>query len=197
MPLARESDMSIVVCQVIAMRAARNIGIRVPRSTIDRAARYVVDSAVTEDDHQPGFRHPAYRERDRDLPLPEGQLLAHVLRADRGGCHGAARPGDLLQRADPQGDRLPELRARPLQRDVCAQRALFLLVRPLLRRAGHVHAGRPGLAQLLHQLRQVLLDVQHPDGSWPNDDGPGPPYGTATAVLILEIPYGLLPIFQR
>ena len=29
-PLARESDMSIVVCQVLALCAARNIGIRVP-----------------------------------------------------------------------------------------------------------------------------------------------------------------------
>ncbi|HIE68672.1 MAG TPA: hypothetical protein EYP98_00125 [Planctomycetes bacterium] len=47
--LARESDMSIVVCQVLALRAARNIGIRVPKSTIDRAANYVVESAVTED----------------------------------------------------------------------------------------------------------------------------------------------------
>mgnify|MGYP000482360207 CR=1 FL=1 len=34
---------------VLALRAARNIGIRVPKSTIDRAARYVVDSAVTEE----------------------------------------------------------------------------------------------------------------------------------------------------
>ena len=46
-PLARESDMSIVVCQALALRAARNIGIRVPKSTIDRAIKYVVDSAVT------------------------------------------------------------------------------------------------------------------------------------------------------
>ena len=32
-PYSPESDMSIVVCQVIALRAARNIGIRVPKST--------------------------------------------------------------------------------------------------------------------------------------------------------------------
>ncbi len=48
-PYAAESDMSIVVCQVIALRSARNIGIRVPKSTVDRAARYVVDSAVTDE----------------------------------------------------------------------------------------------------------------------------------------------------
>ena len=56
-PYATESDMSIVVCQVIALRSARNIGIRVPRATVDRAARYVVDSAVTRDS---GFDGPGF-----------------------------------------------------------------------------------------------------------------------------------------
>lgn len=46
-PLARDSDMSITVCQVVALREARNIGIRVPKATIDRALRYVMESAVT------------------------------------------------------------------------------------------------------------------------------------------------------
>ncbi len=54
-PFAPQSDMSIVVCQVLALRAARNIGIRVPRATIDRAAQYIVDSAITEEDHRGGF----------------------------------------------------------------------------------------------------------------------------------------------
>src|SRR5262245_59541455 len=57
-PFSPESDMSIVVCQAIALRAARNIGIRVPKSTIDRAARYVVDSAITEES-QAGY-HSLY-----------------------------------------------------------------------------------------------------------------------------------------
>jgi len=46
-PLDREVDLSVTVCQLQALRAARNIGIKVPKSTIDLAARYVVDSAVT------------------------------------------------------------------------------------------------------------------------------------------------------
>ena len=39
--------------------------------------------------------------------------------------------------------------------------------------------------------------MQNEDGSWPNRTGPGPAFGTAMAVLILEIPYRYLPIFQR
>jgi squalene cyclase len=61
-PYAPESDMSIVVCQVLALRAARNIGVRVPKAVIDKAARYVVDSAVTENNSpQPFGRRGGYR----------------------------------------------------------------------------------------------------------------------------------------
>jgi hypothetical protein len=47
------------------------------------------------------------------------------------------------------------------------------------------------------ELRRVILSLQRPDGSFPNEVGPGPNFGTAMAVLILEIPYRYLPIFQR
>ena len=43
---ARESDMSITVCQAMALRAARNVGITVPASTIRAAERYVTRSAI-------------------------------------------------------------------------------------------------------------------------------------------------------
>jgi hypothetical protein len=49
-PFTVDSDMSVTVCQVVALRAARNVGIRVPQSTIDRALRYVVESAITSED---------------------------------------------------------------------------------------------------------------------------------------------------
>jgi hypothetical protein len=48
-PFTIESDMSVTVCQVVALRAARNHGIRVPQRTIDKALEYVIDSAITED----------------------------------------------------------------------------------------------------------------------------------------------------
>jgi hypothetical protein len=47
-PFARESDMSITVCEVLALRSARNVGITVPVSTIRAAELYVERSAVTE-----------------------------------------------------------------------------------------------------------------------------------------------------
>jgi len=54
-PAAQDSDMSITVCQVVALRAARNIGIRVPKATIDKALRYVMESADTKSHHRGAF----------------------------------------------------------------------------------------------------------------------------------------------
>ena len=48
-PFALESDMSITVCQLMALRAARNVGIKVSKETIDHAVQYVRLSLVRED----------------------------------------------------------------------------------------------------------------------------------------------------
>jgi hypothetical protein len=48
-PFTTDSDMSVTVCQVVALRAAMNVGIKVPQQTVDRALRYVIDSMITDD----------------------------------------------------------------------------------------------------------------------------------------------------
>lgn len=54
-PFSPDSDMSVTVCQVVALRAARNVGIKVPQSTIDRALNYVLESAYTKPEARGGF----------------------------------------------------------------------------------------------------------------------------------------------
>ena len=44
--------------------------------------------------------------------------------------------------------------------------------------------------------RDQLIAMQAGDGSW-NGDGIGQVYGTAIAVVILQLPYKYLPVFQR
>ena len=46
------------------------------------------------------------------------------------------------------------------------------------------------------KIRERLLTLQYPDGSWMGD-GVGTTYGTALACVILQLPYGYLPIFER
>ncbi len=40
-PVRRDADISVTICQVMALRAARNAGLFVPRETIDRCTEYV------------------------------------------------------------------------------------------------------------------------------------------------------------
>ena len=58
-------------------------------------------------------------------------------------------------------------------------------------------AGEPYWTPYFTALRDELLQLQAKDGSFPNEVGPGTAFGTAMGVLILEIPYRFLPIFQR
>ena len=200
-PYAVESDMSIVVCQVIALRAARNIGIRVPKSTVDRAARYVVDSAVTRDNSEPvGNRFNGY---GNDIGTFHYQRDVH------------SRSSFPLTAAG-----VTALHGLGIYSDELIKKGLDYLARnlstfdndPENRRRGHYYfwyghyyavqamytAGSPYWEPYFEELRRVLLEMQSKrDGSWPNEVGPGPAFGTAVAVLILEIPYRFLPIFQR
>jgi hypothetical protein len=46
------------------------------------------------------------------------------------------------------------------------------------------------------KAREQLLKRQQKDGSWVGD-GVGPVYGTAIALIVLQLPYKYLPIYQR
>ncbi len=203
-PFDPTSDMSIVVCQVLALRAARNIGIRVPRSTVDRATQYVMDSAITEDMVR-GF----LRSRFED---PVGSFRYQVSRGVR------SRSSFALTAAG-----VTSLYGLGIYSNEAILRGLDYLKHNLeefnaqtgARRGGHYFfwyghyygvqamytAGSSAHIDYwepyFERVRAELLSMQHADGSFPNDVGPGLAFGTATAVLILEIPYRYLPIFQR
>jgi len=200
-PFSPESDMSIVVCQAIALRSARNIGIRVPKSTIDRAARYVVDSAITE----------------------ESQRAFHNVYADEIGAFHYQKGKGSRSSFPLTAAGVTALHGLGIYSDESIRRGLDYLRRNLAdfnqqygRHGGghyffwygHYYGVQAmytaGTAYQVNywepyfeEVRGELLSMQNDDGSWPNATGPGPAFGTAMAVLILEIPYRYLPIFQR
>ena len=203
-PYSNESDMSIVVCQVIALRAARNIGIRVPRSTVERAARYVVDSSILRDDpsemgmvYQGGgygevgtFRYQKDVHSRTSFPLTAAGVTA---------LHGLGIYSDDLIRKG-----LEFLRKNQAEFDANPCPGYPVEMGHYYFWYGHYYgvqamytAGSPFWEPYFEELRATLLRIQAPDGSWPNKIGPGPAFGTAVGVLILEIPYRFLPIFQR
>ena len=201
-PFAPESDMSIVVCQVLALRAARNIGIRVPKSTVDRAAQYVVESAITRStsgrfrrgvfgDEIGAFRYQKGGRSRASFPLTAAGVTA---------LHGVGIYSDdaIQQGLDYLRRNLDEFNYTWGRRGgghyffwyghYYAVQAMYTAGN-----AGHTNYWEP----YFEAVRAELLALQNPDGSWPNRTGPGRAFGTAMAVLILEIPYRFLPIFQR
>ena len=204
-PFDPTSDMSIVVCQVLAIRAARNIGIRVPKSTVDRAAQYVVDSAITEESTH-SFYNPMFGED------PAGSFRYQRM-AGRG-----SRSSFALTAAG-----VTSLYGLGIYSDEAIRRGLDYLKQNLetfTAREGRMGGGHYffwyghyyGVQAMytagssphvdywepyFERVRTEVLSMQLSDGSFPNRTGPGPAFGTAVAVLILEIPYRYLPIFQR
>ena len=193
-PLEAQSDMSIVVCQVIALRAARNIGIRVPIETVDRASAYVKASANETSGWRRGgssligsFRYQKEGATRSSFPL----TAAGVTAMNGLGIYSDDRIADgltYLQRNMGQFNYENGLRG--------GAHYFFWY--------GHYYgvqamymAGEPYWTPYFKELRNDLLAMQSSRGSFPNRVGPGENFSTAMAVLILEIPYRFLPIFQR
>ena len=195
-PYAPESDMSIVVCQVLALRAARNIGIRVPKSTVDRAARYVVDSAVSSKKlPRRGMSSRPSEAGTFHYQKESNSRSSFALTA--AGRHRAQRPRNLFRRVHQERARVSPQATPRLQPKVRKRR-------PLLLWYGHYYgvqamytAGSPYWEPYFVTLRDKLIDMQLDDGAFPNRVGPGKAMSTAMGVLILEIPYRYLPILSN
>ncbi len=202
-PFAPDSDMSIVVCQVLALRAARNIGIEVPRGTVDRAAQYVVDSAITERDVGRSFRSRTLVDEVGAFNYQRGSTSRSSFPLTAAGVTSLHGLGIYSDDAIRMG--LDYLRRnldsfnRGFGRDGGGHYFFWY---------GHYYgvqamytAGTQGgvdyWTPYFESARAEILRMQRPDGSFPNQVGPGTAFGTAMGVLILEIPFRYLPIFQR
>ncbi len=217
---AADSDMSVTVCQVMALRAARNKGIRVPQKAIDNAVKYVLESAVTrpsprawrnwpEADMRRGAFLYQYRERN---PIATRASLA-LTGAGMTALFGAGLYDDQailawardhgMQRFDKSGDLPPTI----------AEMAQYILdeydgharsyPRHYFYFYGHYYAcqamyiaGGKWWQQYFPLVRDHLLRNQDQDGSW-EVQGVGRNFGTAVACVILQVPCRFLPVIDQ
>lgn len=182
LPFAVDSDMSITVCQVMALRAARNAGIRVPKSTIDRAVKYVMDSAITFGQGRGGFK---YQLRTMNKTRTSYSLTAAgITTLFNAGVYRDSKINEGLEYLirhfrEPRRDHYFYFYG-----NYYAVQAMYI-------------AGGRYWQWYFPAIREELLRLQEPGGNWKNNVGPGPDFATAVATLILQIPYRYLPIFQR
>jgi len=190
---SKGADLSVTVCQLQSLRAARNIGIQIPKSTVDRAVKYVMESQV-----------------------PSGRAKGRYYYSIKG-----SRPYRKTDSFSIQAAALTSLvSAGVYERELIEPALAFLTdeLEPMIDDYsnhfffwyGHYYASQAFFhadrmldngcfGRYYALMRDHLLEEQQSDGRWlnPRGQGPGDSFGTAGASIILQIPNQYLPIFQR
>ncbi len=172
---ANEVGISDSICQVIALRAAKNAGIQVPHETIERCIAYVKRSQ----NHDGGFMFPS-----QGMSSDFSQSAAGMVALYNSGIY----EGDVVSKG------LNYLMEHLPRKDIASHPRHYF--------DGHYyavqamwHARGSYWTEWYPAIREELLARQQVDGSW--DDTFGKVYATSMASIILQMPNSYLPIFQR
>lgn len=175
-PVPYDADVSVTICQVMALRSARNAGLEVDKATIDKAVKYV-----------------------RSCQNPDGGFRYQLEMGTSAWPRSAAGIATMYYAGiydDPAIDRgLVYLRATALPGAKRPRRAHYFYGHYYAVQAMYL-AGAESWAQWWPAIRDELLDAQEGSGAW-EDRAVGPAYGTAMALIVLQMPKRYLPIFQK
>ncbi len=174
-PVPTDADLSVTVCQMMALRAARNAGFYVPAETVERAVDYIRRCQNPDG----GFAYQITGGPSR-WPLTAAAIVA-LQNAGTYEGKDIDRAYDFLQQ------RRRDV-AVPMQTNYFFY-AHYYGIQAFWQRGGETWN------RWYTDLRDTLLRLQSPDGMWL--DYVGKIYGTAMACLILSVPRSILPIFQR
>jgi hypothetical protein len=171
---AYDSDISVTGWQIMALRAAKNVGCDVPPEAIDNAVAYV---KRCQDPYSGAFR---YTPGGGPTTPCTGTSILCLAVTGKGikQLPEAIKGGNYLMRVPPrwgEGHFFYSIY-------YCSQ-ACFQLG------GNYWEFFRP-------KLHQILLQHQAANGSWPGDSH-GPNYSTSMGILALTVEYRFLPIYQR
>jgi hypothetical protein len=186
-PFDRELDLSVTVCQVQALRAARNIGIRVPADTIERAMEYVRQSRVPRGPHAGLYYYKIHGRGQYEKPTEYAINAAAATALRSAGIHDEDLHDPVLGFLERDYGELARWYGAHYYfwyGNYYAAQAFY-------------QAGGPRLRSYFARLSTDLLTTQQADGRWRNQTGPGDPFATAVACILLQMPRQYLPIFQR
>lgn len=175
-PLPYDADISVTVCQIMALRSARNAGIKVPKQTIDRAVDYVRRCQNPDG----GFKYMLQAGGSAWPRTAAGvsSLFYAGIYEDDSIDRGL---GYLLRTALP-GHAHPQ-QAHYYYGHYYAVQAMYL-------------AGGEEWKTWWPAVRDELIARQTSNGGW-IDRHAGGAYATAMSLIILQMPKRYLPIFQR
>jgi hypothetical protein len=198
LPNSRDADLSVTICQIMALRSARNAGIFVPKSAVDRCTKYVMQCQ----DRIEGFFRYMKQGGGNSGPAGFARTAAGVAALNSAGYYLNM---DTSQIANDEERR----RAQDAVAGIKAGLQFLLrnkpgsFMRPDMHYFyGHYYAvqamwtaGGSYWAEWYPAIRDELLARQNGDGSW--IDQICSHYGTAMACIILQVPNNYLPILQK
>ena len=172
-----------------------------PKAVVDRAARYVVDSAVTEDSLSRVYLGPtaSYREEIGSFHYQKQDGSRSSFPLTAAGVTALFGAGIYSDAAIDAGIRFLRVNLASFNQQYGLAKGghYFFWYGHYYGVQAMYTAGADAWESYFSVVRDEVLSMQEPSGAFPNRVGPGPAFGTAMAVLILEIPYRFLPIFQR
>jgi prenyltransferase beta subunit len=174
-PVRRDADISVTICQIMALRAARNAGLFVPRETIDRCTDYVKRSQNADG----GFMYMIQGGQSA-FPRSAAGIVALYSAGIYEGPEITKGLKYLLEFVPKPGD---------VNRESHYFYGHYYAVQAMWQ------AGSPYWDKWYPAIRDALVSRQAEDGSW--NDSICTEYGTAMACIILQMPNNYLPIFQR
>lgn len=183
-PMQGDADISVTVVQVLALRAARNAGLKVSQETIDRAIGYIKRCQNNPDG---GFSYQVFTRQSG--PARTGGGVLSLLMGNEKDAKEAQSGLDYLK-------------THPYNRtNEWTYREHFYYTIYYVTQAAY-QAGGDLWKTWYPTIRDFLVQRQAADGSWSKRDGyaeagTGPEYATAMAILVLQVPAGLLPIYQK
>jgi hypothetical protein len=179
-PGATDSDMSITCWQTMALRAAKNAGLDVPKESVDLAARYIKKLHDKSQKAQ-GIGGFGYASVGHEPSTTAEGLLALQVCGDYE-CEEVKLASELLFKTPPKTG------------DSWFHYTTYYYAQGMYQRGGKYEPeGKKVIAN-------VVLPGQARDGSWEgpgNEAGHGKIYSTSLAVLALAVKNHYLPIYQR
>ncbi len=182
-PSGNGDEGSVTVTQLQALRACRNVGIEVPRSTIARAVAYLKYCQMPDG----GICYSA-QSRGSSRPAISAAAIA---------CFYAAGVYDRQAGGGGAEAEMVDKLIKYVQSNVSVSQHMshWFYTHFYLAQAWYQRGGSDW-NNYYPRIKRRLISMQAPDGSW-NGDNVGTTYGTAIATVILQMPYGYLPICQR
>ncbi len=186
MPDSTDSDLSVTVWQLLALRSAKNAGLEVPKDAIESAVKYLKESYKPVVEPKPG------------VPL----LGGFAYQPGQNPTYAMASAGMLALVVSGEYD-APEVEGTanwlrdnpPDPGNYWFYYGTYYYAQAMFQRGGeHAIEGRK-------LTEQNILNHQQEDGSWQGTQGQelgvGKIYSTSLAILSLAVKFHYLPIYQR